>query len=62
MYLTILEQKCLEHGLALKSLVVEVTESQVLEGVDKLEAFNRLRVKGFSLSLDDFGTGYTNME
>ena len=57
-----LEQKCLEHGLALKNLVVEVTESQVLEGVDKLETFNRLRVKGFSLSLDDFGTGYTNME
>ncbi|MBV1920650.1 MAG: EAL domain-containing response regulator [Pseudomonadales bacterium] len=57
-----LEQKCIEHGLELKNLVVEVTESQVLEGVNKLETFNRLRVKGFSLSLDDFGTGYTNME
>ena len=34
----------------------------MLEGVNKLETFNRLRVKGFSLSLDDFGTGYTNME
>jgi len=57
-----LEQKCIEHGLELKNLIVEVTESQVLEGVTKLETFNRLRIKGFSLSLDDFGTGYTNME
>ena len=51
-----------QHGVAGQSLIVEITESALLEQsgfvVDRLEA---LQSAGIQLALDDFGTGYSSM-
>lgn len=44
------------------SLVIEVTETAVLEIADTTrEAFDRFKALGVRLSIDDFGTGYSSM-
>ncbi|HZC75607.1 MAG TPA: EAL domain-containing protein [Gaiellaceae bacterium] len=43
-------------------IVIEVTESGVIQGSDAaLVAMRRLRELGVSLSIDDFGTGYSSL-
>ena len=51
-----------KHQLDPKKLVVEVTESIVMdEQINSLDSLTRLRLKGFQVSIDDFGTGYSSM-
>ena len=49
-------------GVSPSSIVLEVTESGVMEDVEKAKAtLNHLRSLGFRLALDDFGTGYSSI-
>src|SRR6202007_1669993 len=50
------------YGVDPRRLVVEVTESGVIQGGDAaLVAMRRLRDLGVSLTIDDFGTGYSSL-
>lgn len=52
-----------EFGLDPSRLILEVTETQVMEhSVDCVEFLTRLRMKKFGLSIDDFGTGNSSMQ
>ena len=53
----------LEHtGLAANALVVEVTESALMDDIGLVRsAFHRLRQQGVKVSIDDFGTGYSSL-
>lgn len=56
------EQILGETGLAPISLVLEVTESAVMENAEKAVAtLSQLKSLGVSLHLDDFGTGYSSL-
>jgi EAL domain-containing protein (putative c-di-GMP-specific phosphodiesterase class I) len=49
-------------GVEPSRLVLEVTESGVIQGADAaLVAMQRLRELGVSLTIDDFGTGYSSL-
>ena len=49
-------------GIDPRSLIIEVTESTLLEDIDnKIETMNRLKGLGFKLAIDDFGTGYSSL-
>ena len=51
------------HGLDPSQVVVEITESSVMENLaQSLDILTRLRLIGFQLSIDDFGTGYSSMQ
>jgi EAL domain-containing protein (putative c-di-GMP-specific phosphodiesterase class I) len=51
-----------EAGVASSSIMLEVTESQVMHNaINVLEIMMRLRMKRFGLSIDDFGTGQSSM-
>jgi len=50
------------NGVDPSRLVIEVTESGVIQGDDAaLVAMRRLRELGVGLSIDDFGTGYSSL-
>jgi diguanylate cyclase (GGDEF)-like protein/PAS domain S-box-containing protein len=50
------------HRVRPDSLVLEVTESLLLENSTQLEqTFKELKMIGVSLALDDFGTGYSSL-
>ena len=50
------------HGLAPGQLVIELTESMLMERADLTrEQLEELRSLGARLSIDDFGTGYSSM-
>jgi diguanylate cyclase (GGDEF)-like protein len=50
------------YGIEPSRLVIEVTESGVIQGSDgALVAMRRLRELGVSLTIDDFGTGYSSL-
>jgi predicted signal transduction protein with EAL and GGDEF domain len=50
------------HGIEPSRLVIEVTESGVIQGSDgALVAMRRLRDLGVGLTIDDFGTGYSSL-
>ncbi|MCW0234328.1 MAG: EAL domain-containing response regulator [Ferrovibrio sp.] len=52
-----------EHGLRPGDIVLEVTESRLIEDqTAALEVLTRLKLKGFNLAIDDFGTGYSSLE
>jgi len=52
-----------EYGLDPSQVVIEVTESSVMDKLkESLDVLTRLRMKGFGLSIDDFGTGYSSMQ
>ena len=48
-------------GLPLEAVIVELTESDLLEqNINEKHFLTELRRMGISLALDDFGTGYSN--
>lgn len=50
------------YGLSGERIVVEITESLVLEHSEKTQrAFTALRAAGVRVSVDDFGTGYSSL-
>lgn len=50
------------EGVHLSSLILELTESQLMEKLTlTLDTLIRLHLKGVSLAVDDFGTGYSNL-
>jgi diguanylate cyclase (GGDEF)-like protein len=50
------------YGVEPSRLVIEVTESAVIQGSDAaLTAMQRFRDLGVSLTIDDFGTGYSSL-
>jgi diguanylate cyclase (GGDEF)-like protein/PAS domain S-box-containing protein len=52
-----------EAGLPASSLVVEITESTLLDTRPALQQqLQALRAAGISLAIDDFGTGYTSLQ
>jgi len=51
-----------DTGVSPSSIVLEVTETAVMEDVEKAQAtLNHLKSLGFRLALDDFGTGYSSI-
>ena len=51
------------HAISPETFVLELTESAILTNTsESLDIFNRLRMKGFSLSIDDFGTGDSSLK
>ena len=49
-------------GIAPSDLVLEITESQLLEDAEhSVAALHALRTLGVRLALDDFGTGYSSL-
>ncbi|MBF6604790.1 MAG: EAL domain-containing protein [Chloroflexi bacterium] len=50
-----------EAGIAAADLVVEITESVVLDIERSLPILARLRARGVRVALDDFGTGYSTI-
>jgi diguanylate cyclase (GGDEF)-like protein/PAS domain S-box-containing protein len=50
------------HGIPADCLILEVTESLLLENTARLErTFHELKMIGVRLALDDFGTGYSSL-
>ena len=50
------------HGLPRSAMVLELTESLLMEqGDDGREILGLLRAEGFRIALDDFGTGYSSL-
>ncbi len=50
------------EGLPPGTLVLEITESQLVADMDStVKMLNSLKEKGFTLSVDDFGTGYASL-
>jgi diguanylate cyclase (GGDEF)-like protein len=57
-----LSESLARFGVAPSRLVIEVTESGVVQGSDAaLVAMQRLRDLGVGLTIDDFGTGYSSL-
>ncbi len=51
------------HGLEARQVVLEITESSVVDCMGlALGVLARLRLKGFGLSIDDYGTGFSSMQ
>lgn len=51
-----------DTGLSPKSLELEITESMMVDNVEKaIQVLNHLRSIGLSIALDDFGTGYSSL-
>jgi EAL domain-containing protein (putative c-di-GMP-specific phosphodiesterase class I) len=61
-YVRNVEKVLQDTGVSPSSIVLEVTETAVMEDVDKAQAtLNHLKSLGFRLALDDFGTGYSSI-
>jgi len=56
-------KQVLDAGIAPECLILEVTESGLMQDFStSLDILTRLRMKGFLLSIDDYGTGYSSMQ
>jgi diguanylate cyclase (GGDEF)-like protein len=49
------------HGIAASRLVVEITESAMVEGDGAIQSLRDLRALGVRVWIDDFGTGYSSL-
>ena len=51
-----------EHDVSASQLIVEVTETGVMEDISRtMDILSRLRLKGMHVSIDDFGTGFSSL-
>ncbi|HEY0062576.1 MAG TPA: EAL domain-containing protein, partial [Telluria sp.] len=51
-----------ELGLSSQSMVIEITESVLMDGVEQvIERLRQYRAMGLQVALDDFGTGYSSL-
>ena len=51
-----------ESGLPANQLEIEITESVMIESVEKaLERIRQIKEMGISIAIDDFGTGYSSL-
>lgn len=51
-----------DSGLAANSLILEITETMVLQDFERsIEMLERLREKGIKVHLDDFGVGFSSL-
>ncbi|WP_079710635.1 EAL domain-containing protein [Paraliobacillus ryukyuensis] len=58
-----LQQRLEEHQIHPEKIVLEISESELVEDTDDLiEVSNQLKQKGFSIALDDVGKGYANFD
>ncbi|MDA8429593.1 MAG: EAL domain-containing protein [Geobacteraceae bacterium] len=58
----VVERVLRESGLAPRYLELEITESLVMQNLDRVTTIlNELQVLGTTLSMDDFGTGYSSL-
>src|SRR5581483_7319880 len=51
----------LDEGVKPSSIVLEVTESSLLEHAATSSVLSELRDAGFGIAIDDFGTGYSSL-
>ena len=51
-----------KYDFPAESIVLEITESGLMEFSLALDVLTRLRMRNFQLSIDDFGTGYSMMK
>lgn len=56
-----LNAMCNQHGVPLKNIVIECTESDVLTGHGTVQALQHIRKLGIKVALDDFGAAYSNL-
>ena len=57
-----IEQCLARHGIPAERLILEVTESALMQDIDyALRMLTRLKECGVRLAIDDFGTGYSSL-
>ncbi len=62
MFVKRVEDMILKYGIAPEYIEIEVTESILIENVERLKAcLKQLRDFGFRIAIDDFGTGYSSL-
>ena len=55
-------QQCRDHGINPSRIMVEITESSIIDDIAAVENnLAALREAGFKLAIDDFGTGYSSL-
>jgi diguanylate cyclase (GGDEF)-like protein/PAS domain S-box-containing protein len=60
--ITHIKMQCKEHQVDPKYLVMEITESVIINKTAKVtDALNQICALGMRLALDDFGTGYSSL-
>ncbi|WP_305042538.1 putative bifunctional diguanylate cyclase/phosphodiesterase [Geoalkalibacter sp.] len=61
-FIDLMDDILAESGLKPRSLVLEMTESTVMDKSEEaIMTLTDLKIRGLSLSLDDFGTGYSSL-
>lgn len=62
-FLTFMDDTLREIGLQPANLVVELTESYLVKGIETVRGiFEGIRGLGVRIAMDDFGTGYSSLE
>jgi len=58
----VVEQSIAESGLPPELLILEITESSIMEHPEKsAKIIDKIKLKGIGIAVDDFGTGYSSM-